>query len=69
MKTKTCDSCPSDTDVNVGLRICQQIPHYTDYTKTNNYNLNGASGLPQPDPKLTPCPAEAPFFNGSCVNC
>lgn len=43
MQTKTCDSCPIDTELNVALRICNQVPHNSDFTKTNNYNLDGAS--------------------------
>lgn len=69
MMTKKCEYCPTDTAINVALRVCQQIPHYSDYSKTNNYNLDGAGGLPNPDPKLTPCPPSTPFWNGTCVNC
>jgi hypothetical protein len=69
MQTKQCGSCPLDTELNVALRTCNQVPHNSDFTKTKNYNLDGASSLPIPDPKLSPCPPEAPFYNGSCINC
>lgn len=69
MFTKKCEFCPTDTQINTGLRVCEQIPHYSDYTKANNYNLDGASGLPPPDSKLTPCPEKTPYWNGTCINC
>ena len=69
MFKKTCDACPYDTQLNQGLRKCDQIQHYSDYTKSNNYNLYGASALPAPDSTLTPCPAKTPFWNGKCINC
>ncbi len=69
MFKKTCDACPYDTQLNQGLRKCDQIPHYSDYTKSNNYNLDGASALPAPDSTLTPCPAKTPFWNGKCIKC
>jgi hypothetical protein len=69
MLTKKCEFCPADTQINTGLRVCQQIPHYSDYSKSSNYNLDGASGLPQPDSSLTPCPEKTPYWNGTCINC
>lgn len=57
MKTKKCDSCPADTRLNVSLRVCAQVPYNSDFTKTKNYNLDGAPSLPTPDPNLTPCPS------------
>jgi hypothetical protein len=69
MFTKQCDFCPYDTAINTALRVCQQIPHYSDYAQTANYNLDGASSLPAPDPSLTPCPQRTPFWNGTCVRC
>ena len=56
MQTKACDACPFDTSVDLDLRKCIPMPHNSDYTKSNNYNLDGATSLPTPDPKLTPCP-------------
>jgi hypothetical protein len=69
MFTRQCDICPFDTQLNAGLRTCEQIQHYSDFSKTNNYNLDGASSLPTPDSKLTPCPAKTPFWNGQCTSC
>ena len=69
MFSKKCDACPDDSKINVDLRVCEQIPHYTDYTKASNYNLDGADSLPNPTPNLTPCPAKTPFWNGKCINC
>ena len=67
--TRNCEACPFDTQLNTGLRVCQQIPHYSDYRKATTYSLDGASALPTPDPKLTPCPSRTPFWNGKCISC
>lgn len=67
--TRNCEACPFDTQLNTGLRICQQVPHYSDYSKATTYSLDGASSLPTPDPKLTPCPSKTPFWNGKCLSC
>ena len=70
MFKKQCELCPYDTQINTGLRVCEQIPHYSDYTKSNIYSLDGASALPNPDPNLTPCTEKTPFWNGtSCITC
>ncbi len=69
MFSKKCDSCPEDSKINVDLRVCEQTPHYTDYTKASSYSLDGASSLPSPPANLTPCPAKTPFWNGKCISC
>ena len=69
MLARTCTLCPDDTSLSTSLRQCLQLPHYSDYSQTNNYNLDGAASLPIPDPKLTPCPPKNPFWNGTCISC
>jgi hypothetical protein len=69
MQSKKCDSCPFDTTINTDLRTCQQIPHYIDYSLVENYMLDNTTALPTPDPSLTPCNSQKPYFNGTCVTC
>lgn len=69
MQAKKCDVCPPDTAVNTSLRICQQVPHYTDFTTLENYNLGTLSKLPTPPEGLEPCPEDAPYFADKCQKC
>jgi len=70
MKTKACDKCPTETNVNVDLRICQQMPHNSNFKDANNWSLDGAPSLPIPDPKISNCSSSTPYYNGkACINC
>lgn len=69
MYTKECDRCDGDQEVDPEKKKCQSKPHYTNFSRVENWNMDGGS-LPEVDPKLTPCPDEKPYFNGViCTKC
>ncbi len=53
--SKKCESCPPDSFINNDLRICESVPHYTNFTSVTNYGLDGADKIPDFNASLTPC--------------
>jgi hypothetical protein len=58
-----------DEELDSDKKVCRSRPHYTNFSKLSNWNLDGAK-LPEIDKNLTPCPDEKPYFNGViCIVC
>ena len=68
MQSSKCEKCPFDTKLNTDKHVCEQIPHFTDYKKLDNFILDGVV-LPAAPTDTTPCPSQKPYFEGKCVAC
>lgn len=66
---KKCVACPPDYRIDNDQKKCVPLLHYTNWTGLSNFSpLNGP--FPTPDPLATPCPKEAPYYNGTgCMQC
>lgn len=64
-----CDKCPHDTKLNTDKHVCEQIPHFTDYKKLDNFILDGAVLPAAPTDGTSPCPPQKPYFDARCVAC
>lgn len=54
MFTKECIACGIDEEIDNKTKNCKVKPHYTNFTKVLNWNLEGGE-LPTIDLKLMPC--------------
>lgn len=69
MYSKECTSCDNEEVLDQDNKVCKFKPHYTNFTKQKNWDLDGGN-LPAVDNKLTPCPDAKPYYNGVvCVSC